>query len=100
MYYNLKWAAVNILYVKGEPWVKKAEEHFDVTMGAYDGAEVCELVGIYIQSQLSKMFDKKNFGLYRDDGLAVFRKISGPESERVKKIRKTMKRRLFGIIKS
>ena len=65
--------------------MKKAEEHFDVTMGAYDGAEVCELVGIYIQSQLSKMFDKKNFGLYRDDGLAVFRKISGPESERVKK---------------
>ena len=81
----IQHARRSLLFNKGEPWVKKAEEHFDVTMGAYDGAEVCELVGIYIQSQLSKMFDKKNFGLYRDDGLAVFRKISGPESERVKK---------------
>ena len=29
-----------------EPWVKKTgEENFDVPMGCYDGAEVCELVG-------------------------------------------------------
>ena len=54
-------------------------------MGAYDGAEICELVGIYIQAQLSERFDKKDFGLYRDDGLAVFRNISGPQAERIKK---------------
>ena len=56
-----------------------------MTMGAYDGAEVCELVGIYIQAQLSEKFKKKDFGLYRDDGLAVFRNISGPQAERIKK---------------
>ena len=26
-----------------------------------------------------------NFGLYRDDGLAVFRKVNGQQSERIKK---------------
>ena len=31
------------------------------------------------------MFKKEDFGLYRDDGLAVFRKTSGPQAERIKK---------------
>ena len=54
-------------------------------MGAYDGAEVCELVGIYLLSQLSSKCRKENIGLYRDDGLAVFKNISGPQSEKLKK---------------
>ena len=43
-------------------------------MGCYDGAEICELVGIYIQSKLCKLMNKKDFGLYRDDGLGTLRK--------------------------
>ena len=54
-------------------------------MGAYDGTEVCELVGIYLQSLLGEKYNKTDFGLYRDDGLAVFRNVSGPQSERIKK---------------
>ena len=42
-------------------------------------------MGIYIQAQLSEKYDKKDFGLYRDDGLAVFRNITGPQAERIKK---------------
>lgn len=42
-------------------------------MGAYDGAEVCELVGLHLLSIISKSYNKENVGLYRDDGLAVFR---------------------------
>ena len=38
-------------------------------MGSYDGAETCELIGLYILSQLQKL--GINLGLYRDDGLAV-----------------------------
>ena len=57
----------------------------DVTMGAYDYAEVCELVGIFMLNKISEKYDKNNTGLYRDDGLAVFKNISGPESERMKK---------------
>ena len=54
-------------------------------MGAYDGAEVCELVGTYMLNLLSKKYNKNDFGLYRDDGLAVLKNKSGPQSEQVKK---------------
>ena len=40
-------------------------------MGSYDGAEICELVGLFILKQLGKTFGNKNIGLYRDDGLAI-----------------------------
>lgn len=54
-------------------------------MGAYDGAEICELVGIYLLFQITKTFDKNSIGLYRDDGLGVLKNTSGPESEKIKK---------------
>ena len=51
----------------------------------YDDAEVCELVGIFILNQICEKYNKNDVGLYWDDGLAVFKNISGPESERIKK---------------
>jgi hypothetical protein len=54
-------------------------------MGAFDGAEVCELVGIFLLFQISQYYNKLEFGLYRDDGLAVFKKKSGPQMEQIKK---------------
>ena len=68
-----------------ETWAKKGDSLFDVTMGAYDGAKVCELVGCFLLSQITRKFNKQDIGLYRDDGLAVFKNISGPQSERIKK---------------
>ena len=44
-------------------------------MGSYNGAEVCELVGL---------LGKENVGLYRDNGLAIVNG-SGPLVERTKK---------------
>ena len=64
---------------------KKESGLFDVTMGAYDGAEVCELVDSFLLHQLSNKYSKKDVGLYRDDGLAVFKNKSGPQAERIKK---------------
>ena len=75
-------ARKSVLYNNGEPWVKKEGGSFDVTMGAYDGAEVCELIGIYMLYLIGKKYDSKNIGLYRDDGLAVFKKVSGPASDK------------------
>ena len=49
--------------------LKKGGLEFDVGQGSYDGAEACELVGLYILSKLEKL--NINIGLYRDDGLAV-----------------------------
>ena len=40
-------------------------------MDSYDGAEICELVGLFIFNNLGQKFGKENIGLYRDDGLAI-----------------------------
>ena len=37
------------------------ENCFDVTMGSFVGAEICELVGLYIQSNLENILPKTNF---------------------------------------
>ena len=65
--------------------MKKRGDLFDVTMGAYDGAEVCELVGTFLLQKNSKICNKCDIGLYRDDGLAVFRNKSGTHLEKIKK---------------
>ena len=57
------------LHLKHLPWQKKGNTTFDVTMGSYDGAETCELVGSFLLSQLQDL--NINVGLYRDDGLAI-----------------------------
>jgi hypothetical protein len=46
-------------------------------MGCFDGAEICELVGLYILNDLSRKFGKDFVGLYRDDGLALIKGKSG-----------------------
>ena len=65
-------------------WIRK-QGLFDVSMGAYDGAEVCEIVVIYMLNLLPKKYNKNNFGLCSDDGLAVLRNKSGVQTEQVKK---------------
>ena len=65
--------------------MEKGESNFDVSIGAYDGAEVCELIGIFMLSLLRKHINKKHIGLYRDDGLTIFNNTSGPEAEKLKK---------------
>ena len=55
-------------------------------MGAYDGAEVCELVGTYLLSLIAEKYNKADIGLYRDDGLAIFKNTSGPKTKESRKI--------------
>ena len=63
---------------------KKTNGSFDITIGAFDGAEVAKLVGLFILNQLESKFPQLNAGLYRDDSLASHKKMSGPEVERIK----------------
>ena len=49
---------------------KNSNDMFDVTMGSYDGAGTCELIGIYMLLLIASKF-KDEVGLYRDDRLAV-----------------------------
>ena len=61
----------SFLYTGVTPWVKKGDSNFDVAMGAFDGAESCDLIGLFLLDQISKRITSLNAGLYRDDGLAV-----------------------------
>ena len=49
-------ALKSLLFNKGESWIKQGNKLFDVTTGAYDGSEVCELVGCFILSDLSSEY--------------------------------------------
>ena len=64
--------------------MKKIDPSFDVSMGSLDSAEVCELVGLFLLSQLEQLIPKANIGLYRDDGLAIL-ELAGPQIERLRK---------------
>ena len=61
----------SFLLADGDTWIKKSGV-FDLAMGSYDGAECCELVGLYLLSLISKQLDG-DYGLYRDDGLCVIK---------------------------
>ena len=54
-------------------------------MGAYDGTEICELVGKFMSSLLSNRYSSNNIGLHRDQGLSVFRNISRQQQKSIKK---------------
>ena len=72
---------------------------FNVTTGAYDGAEVCELVGTLIFIQTFSKIYKNNNDVYRDDGLAIFKNISDRKPEKVKNnIRKLFKENELDIV--
>ena len=77
-------ARKSLLHTNGENWIKKTGL-FDTTMGAYDGAECCELIGLLMLSKIEEKYPQLNFGLYRDDGLGAHRRIPGPQLEKIKK---------------
>ena len=69
-----------MLFRDGNAWVKKeGNPLYDVTMGSYDGAEVYELVGLYLLGKLALLIGAKSVGFYRDDGLAVIHQANGPK---------------------
>ena len=67
-------AKKSVLFSRNQTWRKKESDSlFDVTMGSFDGAETCELVGLFQLSKLPPEY-RNDIGLYRDDGLAAFDK--------------------------
>ena len=78
---------------------EKRQRIIRLTLGAYDGAEVCELVGTFLLNKLFLKYNKNEIGLYRDDSLAIFKNISGPKSEKTKKnIQKLFKENQLDIV--
>ena len=56
-----------------------------MTMGSYDGAEVCELVGLFLLSKVKTEFKDLDFGLYHDDGLGYVYKLPAKQIDRMRK---------------
>ena len=84
-------AKKSLLFNEEGTWMKK-DGLFNVTMGAYDGAAVCELFGTFLLDKMSEKYENNRSRLYRDDGLSVFKNKSGTQLERIKKnLQKTFK---------
>ena len=62
-------ARKSFLFDQNIPWNKSNNSEFDVGMGSYDGAECCEIVGLYLMKKLQHL--NINVGVYRDDALGV-----------------------------
>ena len=54
-------------------------------MRGYEGAEICELVGLYILHILGEKYRKDEVGLYHDDSLTYFESINGSQAEQIRK---------------
>jgi hypothetical protein len=65
----MKHAWKSLVFNNGKPWIKRDRQYslFDVTMGSYDGDEICELAcrPFHIVNHLGKKFGKaENIGLH------------------------------------
>ena len=54
-------------------------------MGSYDGADLCELIDIYIESLLEGTLEKDQMGLYQDDGIIILRNTNSQQTDKIGK---------------
>ena len=81
----MKHARKSLIFHNNYTWSKlNSDSTFDVSMGSYDGAEICELIGLFILNSLQELFGR-DAGFYLDDGLAVLNTKSGRLCEKAKK---------------
>ena len=77
-------ARQSLLFHEETTWSKKTGL-FDITMGAYDGAQITDLVGLFVLDRLNKSFPNITFKLYRDDGLGIHEHMTPRNMENTKK---------------
>ena len=77
-------ARQSILCYNSQIWQKNTGP-FDITMGAFDGAQITDLVGLYILNELKEKIPEIEFGLYRDDGLGIHRRIPPSQIDKIRK---------------
>lgn len=62
----------SVLIHNGKPLIKKSRDNgFDIPQGSLDGAEISELMGIFILYKINKLVHIDDYGLYRDNRLVV-----------------------------
>ena len=76
----------SLLFDNNTSWIKKdGASMFDVTMGSFDGAEICELIGLFVLYKLNEKFKRGNIGLYRNDGLAAVKNLNGRAADKTRR---------------
>ena len=76
----------SLLFNNTDIWIKKnGDPDFDVTMGIFDGTELCELVGLYILHILGVKYEKHRIALHHDDRLACFGYTSRAQADVIRK---------------
>ena len=76
----------SLLFNNSDIWIKKEDNKgFDITMGSFGGAKICELVGLHILHILSTTYGRNHNGIYRGDGLACFENIGDPKADQIRK---------------
>ena len=48
------------------------------------GTEVCKIAGLFLLNILTNKFDRNSIGLYRGDGLAIFKSINGHHADKIR----------------
>ena len=82
----------------GTEWVKTNDtSSFNVDMGGFMGAEICDLIGLYIIFYLSSVNSLLSFFLYRDDDLAVLNRFKCENDIATKRTRSIFKTHGFKI---
>ena len=84
------------LYSNNMP-CRKIRPDVDVRMGSLDGAETCELVGLFLLSELTYL--DVNVGLYRDGGLDTCTKTPKQVETIKKEMCKVFKKSSLQILK-
>ena len=85
----------SVMFYDNNMWKKtNSNDNFDVPMGSFHGAEICDLVGLYLLHNLSTIINIESIGLYRDDGLAV---INQTNKSNICKIKNKITRKLADI---
>ena len=70
-------SSIKVNFAKRKKW----ESCFDMTMGGYNWAEICELAGIYILTHLATIIKKSNCGLYRDGNLLIVCNVNRQQTD-------------------
>ena len=68
---------------------------FYVPMGSFFGSELCDLIGLYALRKLEYLYDLKEIGLYRDDGLAIIQPKNNQIRKQKEKNNKNIQRHRF-----
>ena len=62
-----------------------SNSYFDVAMGSFHGAEICDLIGLYLLDKVNTATGLSNIALCRDDGLEVIDQTSGTHRESLRR---------------